>query len=426
VRLLTFLLFSAVLAYSQNQQSDPRERARAVRDLAKQGEDAIPKIAPYLKDLDLDVRLETVKALDDIGGPKTVAPLVDALRDNDPEVQIRATDGLVNVYMPGYIKTGISGTLKRAGSAVRAKFSDGNDQIIDGYVEVPANVIQGLGRIARSGVSMEARANAARAVGILRGQAAVPDLIDALSSKDDQVMYESLIALQKIRDPASGPKLAYLVRDLSDQVQIAALQAVGILRTREAAPNIRDVYAHPRNPRIKREALQALAMIADPADHSLFIQNLADKDEGLRAAGAEGLGRVKNAADLPFLQKAFDSEESNNTRLSMAYALAALGKLEITEFSPLKYLVNNLNSKSYRAVSLAFLTELSRDEAVRKAIYPVLPAATRDEKTGLSIVLARSGDKESVPYLERLQSDSDSEVSQEAVRSLRTLRARVL
>ena len=36
-------------------------------------------------------------------------------------------------------------------------------------------------------------------------------------------MYESLIALQKIRDPAAGPGMAFLLRDLDEKVQMAAL-----------------------------------------------------------------------------------------------------------------------------------------------------------------------------------------------------------
>ena len=125
MKVLALALFWSALVFSQS-QPDPRQRTRAVRDLVKQGEDGIPAIAGYLKDQDLDVRLETVKALDEISGPKTVGPLVEASLDSDPEIQIRATDGLVNVYLPGYIKTGISGTLKRVGGAVRAKFTDTN------------------------------------------------------------------------------------------------------------------------------------------------------------------------------------------------------------------------------------------------------------------------------------------------------------
>ena len=83
------------------------------------------------------------------------------------------------------------------------------------------------------------------------------------------------------------------------------------------------------------------------------------------------------------------------------------------------------NCTAYRNVAIAFLTELARDPEVRQAIYPVLTQATRDEKTGISIVRARSGDRDSEPYLEALLKDSDPEVMQEGTRSLRTLRTRV-
>jgi HEAT repeat protein len=425
VKRFTLFLFSAVLTCSAQNQGDTRQRARAVREMGTQGQDAIPRIAPYLRDIDLSVRLEAVKALDNISGPKTVDALVEAARDNDPEIQIRATDGLVNVYLPGYLKTGLSGTVSRAGNSIRAKFTDTNDQIIDAYVEVPLPVIQVLGRLAHGGASLESRANAARALGILRGQAAIPDLIEALNSKDDRLMYESLVALQKIRDPAAGPGVAFLLRDLNEKIQVAALQATGILRNQGAAQDVRYVIDHPLTPKVRRQALSTLAMLADPADHGIFLRYINDRDDGLRAAGAEGLARLKNPADRPVLEKAFEAERNGNTRLSLAFAVVSLGNRQMNEFSSLQYLVNSLNSKAYRSDAVAFLTELARDSQVREAVYPVLTNATRDEKTGMSIVLARAGDRDSEPYLETLVKDTDPEVMQEGTRSLRTLRTRL-
>jgi hypothetical protein len=77
--------------------------------------------------------------------------------------------------------------------------------------------VQALGTLVRSGANMEARANAARALGILRAKAAVPDLVAALRSKDKDtdVIFESLIALQKIRDESAAPGVAFLLRDLN-------------------------------------------------------------------------------------------------------------------------------------------------------------------------------------------------------------------
>ena len=48
-------------------------------------------------------------------------------------------------------------------------------------------------------------------------------------------------------------------------------------------------------------------------------------------------------------------------RLADAFALVSLGNLDTGEFSPLRYLVNTLNVRSYRGVAIAYLTELARD-----------------------------------------------------------------
>ena len=418
------LIVSATLALPQ-EEGDARARVRGVRELSRGGEDAIAKITPYLRDVEISVRIEAVKGLVEIGGPKTLDGLLQAARDNDAEMQMRATDGLVNIYLPGYIKTGISGSIQRAGTAIRARFTDTNDQVIDPYVQVRADVIEGLGRIAGGGSSFDSRANAARAVGILRGRAAIPDLIDALRSKDSRLMYESLIALEKIGDPEAAPRMAFLLRDLDEKVQMAALETTGVLRNKEAAPTVRDVLDRARSDKIRRSAAATLAMIGDLADHPRFIGLLADRDDAVRAAAAEGLGRMKNQVDRPVLERTFAAERNTNARLSEAFALASLGSLDTGELMPFRYLINTLNLKSYKGVALAFLIELARDPRVRQVMYPMLARATKDERIGISNVLGRSGDKDSVTYLEALSMDGDAEVAQQGIRDLRALRARL-
>jgi len=419
--LFSFLLISG-LAFSQGPSLDTKQRAKAVRDLAKQGQDAIPKIAPYVGDPDVSVRVEAVKALVEIGGPKTADALVKAAGDNDAEIQIRATDGLVNVYLPGYIKVGMSGTIQRVGTSIKAKFGSTNDQVIDAYVQVRPEVIAAIGKLARGGATVEARANAARAIGILRGRDAI---VEALHSKDDPVMFEGLIALQKIRDPSAAPRIAFLLGDLDDKIQTAALETTGLLLNRAAAPDVRSALAHARNIKVRRSALEALAMLADAPDHAEFIRDLNDKDESIRTAAAEGLGRLKTPGDRGVLDKAFLDEKKMGARLADAFALVSLGNLDTSEFSPLRYLVNTLSLRSYRSFSNAYLTELTRDQRVRQAIYPMLAQATKDEKMQMSSILARSGDRDSIPYLDTISKDPDNEVAQEGIRGLRTLRARL-
>jgi HEAT repeat protein len=418
---LTFALIAS-LAFAQ---LDVKQRARAARDLGKQGEDAIPQLLPYVSDIDITVRIEAVKSLNEIGGPKTVDPLIKLCTDPDPEIEIRATDGLVNVYLPGYLKTGISGTLQRVGTSIKTKFSDSNDQVIDAYVEVRPDVIAALGTLVRTGAGTPARANAARAIGILRGRAAIPDLLEALHSKDDSVMFEALTALEKIRDPSAAPRIAFLLRDLEEKIQIAALSTTGILLNKDAEPDVRGVLEHTKSPKVRRAAVTTLAMLGVPADHAIFLGYLSDKDDNLRSSASEGLGRIKNPIDRPTLEGVFKSEHKMAPRLAAAFALVALGNLDTSEFSPLRYLINTLNVRAYQGVALAYLTELSRELNVRLAIYPMLARATKDEKIQLCTVFARSGEKDTLPYLETLSVDPDKDVAPEAIRSLRTLRARL-
>jgi HEAT repeat protein len=421
VKFTIALALIAAFGFSQ----DVKQRARTAHDLGKQGEDAIPKLLPFVGDTDITVRLETVKSLDEIAGPKTVDPLVRLVNDPDPEIAVRATDGLVNVYLPGYLKTGISGTVQRVGTSIKAKFSESNDQVIDAYVEVRPEVITALGTLVKNGGNTTARANAARAIGILRGRAAIPDLIEALHSKDDSVMFESLTAIEKIRDPAAAPRISFLIRDLEQKIQIAALSTTGILLNRDAAPEVRDALQHAHDAKVRRAALTALAMLGTPADHAIFLGYLSDKDDSLRSAAAEGLARIKNPADRSILETNFKNEHKMGPRLALAFALVSLGNLDTSEFSPLRYLINTLNVRSYQGVALAYDVELARDLNVRLAIYPMLPRATKEEKIQLCTVFARSGDKDTLPYLETMSVDPDKDVAPEAIRSLRTLRARL-
>ena len=422
VSLFTILTLALISMYAQEAL-----RPKDVRNLAKQGSSALPRLQELLRNPDLEIRIEAVKAITDVGTPGSLALLIQASADNDPEVQIRATDGLVNFYFPGYVTTGLGASLKRAGTSIKGKFSDTNDQVIDPFVQVRPDVIQALGILVRGGASMESRANAARALGILRGTAAVPDLLEAVRSKgkDSDVIYESLIALQKIRDQSAAPGVAFLLRDLDQKVQLAAIETVGLLQNKTSVPDLLKVLENARNNKVKRAALSALAMLADEKSRAVYTRYLNNKDDGLRAAAAEGFARLKNPADLPMLEAAFKGENKMSPRLSLAFAQVMLGKNEASEFSPFQLLINTLNSVAWRGVAYAFLVELARDPALLPPLYHAVEIGTKDEKVYLARVLARSGDKDAVPYLDKLSHDGDGQVAEEGLRALRTLKARL-
>jgi HEAT repeat protein len=392
--------------------------------MAKPGSNALPKLQEVLKNPQVDVRVEAVKQITEIGTARSLDPLILATQDNDPEVQIRATDGLVNFYLPSYVRTGFSSSLSRVGTSIKGKFTDTNDQIIDPYIMVRPDVVSALGKLARGGASLEVRANAARALGILRGKDAVADLLEAARSKDTDLIYESLVALQKIRDPSAAPRISFLLRDLNPKVQVAAIETAGLLQNKQAVPDLVDALNRARDARVRRAALTSIAMLPDDSSRTLYAKYLQDKDEKMRAAAAEGYARLRDPKDLPMLEKAWQDEGKTPARLALAFAQVTLGKLEISDFSPLQYLINTLNSASYRDVAVAYLVEAAREDTVRKALYPTLENGTRDEKISLARVLGRSGDQASIPHLQKVSNDTDSEIAQEGLRAIRNLQAK--
>jgi HEAT repeat protein len=208
-------------------------------------------------------------------------------------------------------------------------------------------------------------------------------------------------------------------------VQLAAIETTGLLRNKEALPDLVDALNRARDAKVKRAALSAIAMLPSEKSRPLYQQYLRDKDDKMRAAAAEGFARLRNPADLPALEKAWQDEGKTSPRLSLAFAQVMLGKTGLSEFSPFQYLINTLNSASYKGEAFPFLVELAREDSVRLALYRPLQTGTKDEKTGLAGVLARSGDQTSVPELQKLANDPDPEVAKEALRAVRTLQARL-
>jgi HEAT repeat protein len=421
MRLVVFSVLSSVLLWGQD--SAPKARQAYVKAMAKEGPQGIAKLLPYAEDPVVEVRREVIRSLVTIGGPGSVEPLTKALADADEEVQIRATDGLVNFYLPGYWESGLSGNLKRAGSRLMSRWTDTNDQVIPPHVLVRPEIVAGLARVTSGGASLAARANAARALGVLRASAASDALVGALASKDGKLIYEILIAFEKIRDRSVAPKLHYLLRDLDEKVQLAALETVGLLMNPESVPFLREAYERGRNDRVRRAALNALAQIPSADSIPIFSAQLDSADEFLRAAAAEGLARAGHTASAGPLAERFAAETKMRPRLALAFGVVKLGQNGLGEFDPLRYLLNTLNSKAWKGVAEGYLVELVRSEPTRKAIESSLPQASKAEKMVTAGILARAGSRDSEATLESLSRDPDTEIANEALRALRLLKA---
>jgi HEAT repeat protein len=425
IALCVALAFS--LPIRADDAGDPKDRIRHIRELGRGDSQSIPALAGFLKDPTDEVRTEAVKAIAGIGTQYSLEPLVRATHDTDSEIQIRATDGLVNFYLPGYVAKGLGSSFTRTTRMVKGFFNIRNDQVIDPGIQVRDDVSRALGELAgREDATLEARANAALAAGILRARPAVPGLKAALNSRDSDLIFEALVAFQKIRDPSAGPSAASLTQDLDEKVQTTALETIGVLRSVASAPNVRQALERARSAKVRRAALQSLAMIGTPQDRVIFRRYLSERDPQLRASAIEGIGRLRDPEDMTTVEETFNEQNlDERVRLAAAFAVVMEGKVETSEFSALRFLVNSLNLKSHSGLTMAYLAELLRRREVRQAVQTLIeePTSTKYEKILVAQCLAESGASDALPVIERLSKDDNPEVSVPATRSLRVLRS---
>lgn len=422
---LSGLLAAGQLDAQNEDKFTVNQRVSRIRDLAKRDNTAIPALSQYLTDPDGDIRAEAVKAIVKIGTEASLTPLVTATHDSDPEIEIRATDGLTNYYLPGYVvRGGLTGSLSRGVRQVKGFFASRNDQVIDPDILIRPDVGDAIAAEIAGGTSVDARANAARAAGILHDRAAVPSLEQILHNKDSQLIFESLVALQKIHDLSAGPAAASATHDLDDRIQATALETVGLLHSLSSAPDVRTALANARNIRIRRAALEALAMLAIPGDRSIFQQYVGDFDPDLRASALEGLGRIREPEDFPAIQNAYNEKDADwKVHLAAAFALVSEGKVDTSDFSPLPYLLETLDLKAHATIASAYLSELIRRDDVRTALLPLVAQCSRDQKLALCSILVASRSDDVIPTLNTLAKDIDPDVAFAASRALRIQQA---
>ena len=168
-----------------------------------------------------------------------------------------------------------------------------------------------------------------------------------------------------------------------------------------------------------------MALMPEAGDGKILEGYVGVKDERLRASAAEGLGRINKAELKPLIEKIWKEDDKMQPRLAAAFGLVLNGETATTDEAPLRYLVNTLNSVSYRDVAVAYLMEAALDQKVAKALFGPLEQGMKDEKIQLSRVLGASNEADAVPVLEKTSRESDAEVAQEGLRALRSLRARL-
>ena len=199
--------------------------------------------------------------------------------------------------MPGYVQTGFGASFKRVGGGIKGHFMETNDQAIDPYVVARADAVKAVGeagaRRRQHGVPGQCGArggHSARAGGDARSAGSV-------ASKDTGVLYQSLMAMQKIRDPSAGPKIAFLLNDLEfARCRLRRSRPPGCCAIARRPADLMGVLRRSGKDKVRRAALTSLAMLADPSARPVYPAvpggqgrtNAGGRGGGLRAAAQSG------------------------------------------------------------------------------------------------------------------------------------------
>ncbi len=143
---------------------------------------------------------------------------------------------------------------------------------------------------------------------------------------------------------------------------------------------------------VRKQVVDALAGIAEPASRARLGELLADEDPNVRGAAADALGAIGDPADAPVLRELQQRDDERLVRLSALRALARVGVAV-----PAAELLPALDDGLLRAAVyplLAACDDTRADEAILKGLVDGTRSSRRAAALALVDRVAAHGDRE--------------------------------
>lgn len=245
---------------------------------------------------------------------------------------------------------------------------------------------------------------------------AAQQLVKALDHYDPAIRAAAARVIGRLKVVSAGTDLIKAVNDSQPPVRVAAMRALGQIGERTAIDALAQQVEHYRGGEAAWAALDALARIGDPSSVPLFTSRLADRDEFIRRAAAEGLGRAGEATAIAPLEAGAANDRSGMVRAAMAFALVKLGR----DYAP--HLMTLLDDDKAVPQVAEYLIELG------PPVVPELLNRLKDPKEAVrgnaALILGAVGTKEHVPALGMLAGDREQDVRRAAERAIERIKLR--
>jgi HEAT repeat protein len=285
-----------------------------IRALKSLGTDAISKLIGLLGHGSAEVRKVAVRALDELQAAESLDHILKLFRDDEPQVRDAARSVLGRPWAHGSVPALIqmlhepeSRTAAMSALAFQnAKSSSDAVATFLGHSDPhtraqSAQVLGMLGAVESSrglrlllkDEEVTVRRSAAWALGTLGIEEAVDDLSPLAKDKLPEVRISAALALKKLGTPQAVRMLLVLVSDSDEEVAAVAAYSLGVLRRKEAAPEIRRLL---KKGHFKYVYAEALGRLGDQEAESELQKLLGGDHEG-PAIRALGELRCQSAAD---------------------------------------------------------------------------------------------------------------------------------
>ena len=386
---------------------DAGRRQIAARELgALKHRGAIPDLVAMAHDPAAAVRREVELSLERMEDIQTLPGFIAFATDSENDIRSRAVASLVNIHL-SRTTGGLFSALSKLGDVIFLAPDRDVELVVEPDVPIDSSVIETL-RTRLTDSERNIRRTAIRGLGILRARQAVPDLLQVIrEDRDNALRFDGVRAIRKIDDRTVADQLVALLNINTDSVRNELMTTLGSMRYQGAVPELMKIVDQSKPTDPARVvALAALADIGDPTSIPMFERLKTDKSEGIRLYANEGIARTANAEQKSEISAARLIEKSAVVRTAQAFALLRIGESEF-----LDELIRALDKSSTRDLAKEYLLETKPVD--RPALFTPRPvnSVTRTE---LADVLGRIGDPNALPWLQELSHDSDGGVAKAA------------
>lgn len=312
---------------------------------------AIPELIKALKDPDVEVRKTAVKCLGKLNAREAFSGLAEAVKDSNEQVRQKAIFSLAQLRMPEALPVFIAALKDR---------------------------------------SWRVRLYAAKAINLSPDPSAVPALLGVLNDPEDEVSNEVVSALNKLkRDPQALPYFVRILKESKeDFVREYAASALGNTRSQSVVPDLVEALKD-RDENVRRNSAEALGKICDRRTVPVLLSALKESSPKVRAAAALALYNIGDQSTVPDLIRALGDADFNVSFAANKGLERMLEFPDDAMIERIRPMLGDANEK-IRVFTAKKIAELKNEQAVRILMEFVRTGSDDVRRTAITALIGHT------------------------------------